>query len=247
MRLLPFVAICGALVGCANNNPKEQVWFVTIQAPTEPIEVLQQVTHNFADGRVPDVLDATEWDVTDGYVTSDAIVTVQIVELDGDENHDGLLIMEGLVYPGVEGDDGTWTFTWENFDNIETRQDHESGYLFETIFQGSGSTTFTWSVDKKTNVASGTIDAGFIWKESDTFDVSEVGLYPQIPSWNYLIDDAGYPVQNAPSASDCTSAPCTVQYSESQILALTFTAVETEYRDEDVFGAVDDAGQPYGN
>jgi len=251
MKRLSLLLASMVWVGCANNNPKEQVWIVTATAPTDAPVLIEEVTHNFADGRLPDAIDTSEWTVTEQTLTSDGIFTVQIVEIDGDEEHGAVMIVDDLVYPGIESDDGSWTFSWDNFDNITERQVHESGYLFEFVSQGTIATSITWSVDKKTKVASGSIstsiDNALTWNESDLFDIAEVGIYPQIPAWSFLVDTAGYPIQNGPASNECTADPCTIRYSATQTVALSFTAVETEYSDEDVFGAVDDAGQEFGS
>jgi hypothetical protein len=242
--------LCAALVaGCA-DNPREQVWFITAQPASAP-DLNTGVTHNFINASEPDVLDSADWIVTEDVETSDSIFTAQFVELDGDETYGALLIVDGAVFPGIEDDDGGWTFSWEAFDNTENNEAHEAGYTFSTRFDGTASTTITWSVDKKSKIASGSIEFASedttIWTESDVFDTVLIGVYPQIPVWNYLVDPMGYPVQNAPGASDCATNPCLLQVSVTMSQSMTFTAVQTEYSDEDVYDAVDDAGQPFGN
>jgi len=249
MRPLTTWALVAALLtGCSQNN-KEQVWFITAEASDDPVvDVL--VTHNFTSGVMMDGFD-TDWVVTDEVSTSDSLFVAQFVELDGDEEFGALLIIDGVAYPGVEDDDGGWEFTWEAFDNSQDNEVHDAGYFFNTLFDGSSETTISWSVDKKTKIASGSIEMSSnettIWTESDNFDQAIVGIYPQIPIFNYLIDEYGYPIENAPGADDCTTDPCTLQSVETLSLEFDFTAVQTDYADEDVFNAVDDAGQPYGN
>ena len=243
------LALGAALLAGCSQNKHESVWIITASPADDPI-TLTVVTHNFTDASVPDTFDPADWVVTDETLTSDAIFTAQFVELDGDETHGALLIIGASVYPGVEGEDGGWSFTWADFDNSEDNESHTSGYSFGTRSDGTVTTTITWLEDEKTKIASGTVsqssDNTTIWTETDNFDPVATGIYPQIPAGSYLVDDLGYPVQNAPAADDCTTDPCTLQVSDTMSIDFAFTAVQTEYGDEDVFDAVDDAGQSYG-
>jgi hypothetical protein len=254
MKNAQFLVLAMALAGCA-DNPREQVWVVTFEAPQGEPDLIQQVTHNFTSGSLPDGTADADWVISDTSVTSGSIVTAQFVELDGDEGHDGFLVLADRVYLGVENEDGSWTFGWDNFENTVSTETHESGYQFESAVQGTFTTQITWSVDKKTRVASGTVsssvDSSLTWSESDVFDLIDYDTYTysygNIPAWMYLVDADGIPIFNGGAESDCTADPCTLTYSESQTQDIGFTAVQTDYVDEDVYGALDDAGQPFGS
>jgi hypothetical protein len=254
MKRFGFLALALVASACA-DNPKEQLWILTLATPEAQPELTQEVTHNFTSGTLPDGTVDLDWVVTDTLVTSGSIVTAQFVELEGDDGHDGFLVLAERVYLGVENDDGSWTFGWDNFDNVVSTETHESGYQFESAVQGTSSTQITWSVDKKTRVASGTVsssvDSSLTWSESDVFDLIDYDTYTysygNIPAWMYLVDADGISIFNGGAESDCTADPCTLTYSESQAQDIGFTAVQTDYVDEDVYGALDDAGQPFGS
>ncbi len=250
MRLQIAMIMGAALMFGCKDNGKEQLWFFTASPASEPVANLS-VSHNFTDGSVPDDFDSADWIIADDQLTSDAMFTGQLVEIEGDEAHGALLIIGGEVFPGVEDAEGGWIFSWEGFDNNQSVESHESGYSFTTRFDGTVSTTITWSIDKKTKIASGEIvtssDDTTAWTESDMFDAAVVGIYPQIPSWAYLIDDMGYPIENAPGVSNCSTEPCSLELISTSAQNMTFTAVQTDYSDEDVYGSVQDAGQPFGN
>jgi len=229
----------GGLSGCVQVDG---IWYFVFDI--EPLaECSESVTHNYIDAEVPgvDPVDSP-WTMTDSQDSSPSAAFGQIVNLEGGR---AVLIIDQQTYPGdrVGGD---WVFSWEEFDEVDSSETHESGYTYTGSTSSSSTTTMTMSI--KGSEATGPISYGSeqaqSWTETDQWEAPEVGLFDsQIPAGNHLEDPTGGFVDNRYDVVDCSGQDCELAVITTCATSGTFTATETKYSDEDVFDAVDSAGQ----
>lgn len=245
IRLLLFAAliICslGGLSGCVQVDG---IWYFVFDVDALS-ECTSTTTHNYADAEVPAPADPPDspWTMTDTYDSSPSSSFGQIVYLD---DGSAILVIDQLTYPGVETA-GTWVFSWEDYSETTSSETHEDGYSYTNDERDSSSTTMTMTI------VGGSASGPVVWRstdertwsETDQWDPAEVNLFDtQIPAGNYLDDPNGGSVTNLPDEADCSGSQCELQVTSTCSSDGTFTATETQYATQDVFDAVDTAGQP---
>jgi hypothetical protein len=230
----------GGLSGCVQVDG---IWYFVFDI--EPLaECSESVAHNYIDAAVPgvDPVDSP-WTFTESHDSSPSSGFGQIVNL---EDGTAVLILDQQTYPG-ERISGDWVFSWQEFDEVASSETHESGYTYTGDESSSATTTITMSMSGSS--ATGPIGWSSAqeqnWLETDQWDAAEVGLFDtQIPASNYLEDPNGGLVSNAYDVVDCSGPNCELSVNTTCTTSGSFTATETKYADEDVFDAVDSAGQP---
>lgn len=231
----------GALTGCVQVDG---IWYFVFDI--EPLaECTETATENYINGDVPDPGDPPDspWTYTDTQDSSPSSGFGQIVYL---EDGTAVLVLDQQTYPGVKLA-GDWVFSWEEFDETTASEAHEEGYSYTGDERSSATTTMTMSIAG--NSASGPLlwqsAQERSWTETDQWDPALVDLFDsQIPADMYLVDVNGGFVDNRPADVDCSGPTCELAVSSTCSTSGTFTATETRYADEDVFDAVDSAGQP---
>lgn len=251
--MLRSITLCACLIllpllllGCPAVTDVDGIWYFVWEAPDLPT-CTDSVDENYVDGALPapDDLPEDPWTFTDDGDISSGSFFGQIVKLDSGVP---LLIVGDAVLEG-SGDGVEWTFNWEGFEQDGETQAHESGYRYSELEFESNVTTLTMSISGSEATGVMDDDARFeqSWTESDEWDPVDVGIaYSQIPSGNWLVDPDGLPVENVAPSVDCQGVNCQLAFTTTCTSDAPFTATKTTYADEDVFDAVEDAGQPFG-
>ena len=234
------------LLGCPAAVEADGIWYFVWEAPEPPI-CTESVDENYLDGAIPPPEDLPEnpWTFTDDGAVSSGSFFGQIVTLEGGTP---LLIIDDSVLEGA-GDALEWTFSWDAFEQDGETQAHDAGYRYSELTYDSASTVITMTISGA--AATGTMTNSEVfeesWTETDEWDAAEVGVaYSKIPSGTWLFDGDGLPVENVPPSVDCQGVNCQLAFTTDCRSAAPFTATQTTYTDEDVFDAVEDAGQPFG-
>lgn len=233
--VLPLATACSSVSG---------VWMVVIPYQEAAVTCQTSINENYVDGYAPEDGSGPvtgDWTFTEDYVGSDALMFVQIETTVGGE---AVLVMGNQAWPGVK-DQGSWLFTWtDGYEDTQTTE-HTSGYSFTEASSYASTSSISLSVtgfggDSATGLITQDEEASEGYVESDEWDDDVrdyIGTTGQTPSSDYLVyDDGGdeRPQYNDYDVADCTG-DCQLTVTTTCTGSMDFTAVRTDYSDEDTF------------
>jgi hypothetical protein len=236
------------LGGCAEMSG---LWLFEFATPTaDNEECTETVDHNFSGATVKsdDGTGAHTITRTNEYSSSLAFVRFQ-------DNGDGTgtLVVGNAVYPGVENENGSWSFEWMGYEYSSETEAFEEDYLFQQDVDSELTETFVVTFEGAT--ASATITEHALddraYTETDQWSkmvMKTVGDMGRIPAGTYLeVDDKGRMVNasNEWDISDCSDADCSLTISSDCTGSWTATGTLTTFGTEE-YDAVQNAGQQPG-
>jgi hypothetical protein len=206
--------------------------------PTPACE--SEVTENYDNGTAASAPTGSYWDYSQDIVSSTRMLFGQVLNTSSGR----VLVVGDQAYPG-EKSGGVWTFSYDSFTDGILKQEHASGYLFET--SGLDGREIVISADMKSASMSGswalTTTTDLTYTESDEWDVSVGVISGQTPAGAYLLDSMGVGVMNNSNSSDCSGEFCSLQVVEACTATTTFTASKVGSLDETAYSGLSDAGQ----
>lgn len=239
-RALSTVLIVPALAGCSSVSG---VWMIVIPYQEDATTCTESLTENFVDGYQPEggTTTTSDWTFTEDYVGSDALMFAQIETTVGGE---AVLVIGAEAWPGVK-DQGSWVFTWSDGYQDNQHTEHTSGYHFEQNTSYVETSSISLSIeglggDSGTGLFAQDSEAVEAYIESDAWEDevrNTIGSSGQIPSDQWLVyEDGGdeFPQDNVYDEADCT-ADCQLTITTTCTGSTTFTAVRTDYKQEDSF------------
>lgn len=234
--MLLFSPLVLLLAGCGSVDPSGTWMFtrsLTLATGAECTE--PSVSHNFSGAYTPEAAaDEDAW-TEESTETFSGDVFFGSVERTATG---AVLVVDTLAFPGVEGEEGAWTFSWSREDQGEDASLHTTGYAWSYSYQstvttrvsgtfGDGTFSGTWEEE------SATVDS---WVESDDWadEVAEtIGGTGNIPSGDYLVktDELGAETAatNTQLVFDCASESCTLSVAEACLYSYPLEAVRTEH------------------
>lgn len=243
---LALLTACGGRA----SQEVEGIWHFYAASPSTT-ECTTGLAHNFADVWESEGTDSGDspWTQTSSSEESQAEFFGALT-LSGEDH---ILLVNGAIYEGGE-EDGTWTFTLEQFERQQDARDHESGYRSSTTTEEQAQLRFTGELRR--GVFTGRwvsqTEGVDVYTESDTWTVelaSEIGTTGAIPSYSYLSSENDFglvePLYNAYDTAQCDSDPCSLTVSTACQAELSFVAERTELP-LDAWEALNGSSQDYG-
>ncbi len=246
----PLVLALGTLSlasGCASS----EIWLLQIDAADAQACGAPIITHTFLGAQALDTSSNGDW--TPG-TRSESTDELRYAQLTTTTRGAGVLLVGDQAYEGTrDGDE--WTFSWSEGDGQASWQDHYSGYGYAEYYETNETVEIVMTIDGNTAKGSWRSDvtSTTTWKESDTWNddaANEIGWTGSIPSAQYLglATDGGSleEVFNDGELIDCDNAEdpgicaiaSTVECSDNR----KFDGTRTDYRDEDAYAHLADAG-----
>jgi hypothetical protein len=219
-------AVLLATPGCASTPTGV---FLVMQDASEPPLCETVIDDNFKDSDSQTSDTSSDWTTTITETSSGSAYYVEMVPLDGGS---WVLNYGGSLATGVENEDGTWKFSWEDIAESVTDSEHDEGYWFEVADLSSDRIEFDVVLPDKDVPMSGTIASRSVqenrWVESDEWDDRDVDVAAgQIPAGLYLVDDNDRSLSNDPNEEDCSDDDCEIVVSTTCTASATFVAYET--------------------
>jgi hypothetical protein len=247
MRIPSWIGIFFLASGCIVASPSG-IWMIQYtpeEAEEDPCST--GGTENFELASFPPGSTGatdSDWVYTESHTSSDVLYFVQIeTTLSGEA-----VLLNGVsAYPGVR-EGKAWTFSWESAESLAESAEHTDGYSYDVSSSTSSATTITF--EPAGDVAVGTQDGSAAdsssYTETDEWDVDDNNVYSgQIPASAFLEwdeNDPGVPT-NEPDVDDCNTDACQLTLTTTCEVSLGFTAVRTDYSDEDAYQYLMAAGQ----
>ncbi|MED5373809.1 MAG: hypothetical protein VX899_22515 [Myxococcota bacterium] len=234
----------GTQTGCVfGTSPLEGVWIFFVSADYT-VNSDSDCSENYNDASCPGGSSGGESPWTYTYETEQDTDTfvAQIVGLGGGQ---AAMFVNDLILTGEKGDGGNWVFTYENFVNSDSTEQHEDGYsLTETADETE---TLRFRLDRAGGTFTGTMEvissAERTWTETDVWSADDVGIYDtQVPASTYLVhDDNGF-VDNDYEEADCANGECELSISGTTQVIVDVTAERTDINQEGDLDALEDDG-----
>lgn len=242
MRKMSALILLSAATSACGPSP-EHVWLVTMGEVTTT-DSQATCDENLDAATCPETGGGEEspWTVTTTREASPGAMFVEILDLPGGEK---ALVVDGEIYVGTK-DSGTWTFSWDNFEDSSEEQRHESGYVYRESTYQSRTTTFELEIDGKN--ATGTmiteINVEQTVAESDSWISDQVGLFT-----GQLFDDAPVFLDgdrvNYNDVNECGGGECYITATVSARREASLVGYRTD-ADHDAYEGVSDAWQSEG-
>jgi len=234
--------------GCSSFSG---LWLFEFETPGDDNQVCTEaVDHNFTGATVTA-------DDGSGQYTSERTAldsnSLAFVRFEDHGDGTGTLVMNNLVYPGTDNEDGKWTFEWTGSSVDSQIDSHELGYDYtddhDTTQVSTMSLTFT-DGSVTGDVVVQTLDLR-AYTESDTWAeqvMKEIGDRGRIPAGTYLEIDDGkriLPVSNGWEDSDCDDADCMLTIDSDCTTTWNASGYLTPFGEEE-YDAVKNSGQTAG-
>ena len=247
--------LCGA---CA--VPLDGVWLFYMDAEANvDLSCQESISHNFSDALVPEAEGEDEvWTSSDATAQNESLF-FGLFTTSGSET--ATLIIGGVAYPGLFDAESVWTFSWTDFNQVSSLDEHDQGYGFSVVADETREEVIELIFEEDAVAGSFSIRTSEThqWQESDSWfakDLADVlgnsGQTGQIPSSQYLItEEPGkfkaieVPAYNTNEASDCDDEDCAIQKLETCCVEYSVTGERTALT-ADEFEGVDGAGQVSG-
>ncbi len=233
------------MTGCSSEQVEVYLFFLGQQ---ETLSDSTSVGHNFSGAYEPE--DEDDWTRSDdSQVSSQALFGELVTLVDGT----ALLQVAGQTYPG-SGDQGVWTFGWEDFERGQTADTHTAGYTYTTEYESSRVDTISLSEGTEPGTLSGSWETettvSLDEAETDTWGL-DVGITTgQIDGTGLLVVEDQFgnvtTAANTYQETDCDGSPCLLSTKTSTEMSRTLQAILTDYTPEDLEQDLDDFGQNEG-
>lgn len=242
--LLPLLLAPLFATGCGKGI--SGVWLFYIKFAGDDATTCEEtITHNFTGAEEPE-----EEEIGDNNTAtrSDTLIFADIQEgFDGN----AVMVIENEVYPGIENDDGSWSFSWTGSQAATQNQTAET-YEFTSDVQNSTTSLFKVTFDKAalTGSLSTTELQVASYTETDFIDPAPP-IESQIPAAMFLqvpIEDTDRfrPAANTFDVEDCDSDPCELAVDSTCTTTQAVSATLTGYEGAEDYGAVGNARQNAG-
>lgn len=240
--LLPLLAACG------NKNDPSGIWLLTIPYEEDSADCDPDYDENFNDGQWPDeeVEEDSEWTYTDEASYGDTLMFAQVETSAPDQ---AVMVLGSVILPGAwMPNKKMWEFNWAEVSNYEEGEEHDSGYEYSVRSNSQSKMTLTLNLLEDQNAKgefTSTVVDGTYYSESDEWSSRDTNVsYGSIPADSYLepVEDAFY-VENGPEQDDCDGDTCRLSWSTECASSGQYTAVRTDYVDEDAYEHLQDLSQ----
>lgn len=243
MRKMSALILLSSMASACGPSP-EQVWLFTI-GDTTIVESQSSCDENLDAATCPETGGGEEspWTVTSTEEVSPGALFIEILDLPGGEK---ALVADGEIFVGSK-EGGTWSFTWENYENSTDEQRHDSGYVYRQSSDQASTTTFELDIDGAN--ATGTLitelDIERTVAESDSWLSDQVGLFT-----GQLFDDAPVYLEgdrvNYNDVTECGGGECYITATASSRREAPITGYRTD-ADHDAYEGVSGAYQSEGS
>ncbi len=249
-----------ALLCSACAAPLDGVWlfYMDAEATVDP-SCQESISHNFSDAWVPEAEGDDEvWTSTDAKAQNDSVF-FGLLTTSGAET--ATLIIGGVAYPGLFDAESIWTFSWTDFNQVSSVDEHDQGYTWSVMADETREEVIELVFEEDAVAGSFSVRTSEThqWQESDTWlakDLVDVlsngGQTGQIPSYQYLVTEepgkfktVEAPAYNTNEESDCDDEACAIQNLETCFVEYSVTGERTALS-ADEFEGVDGAGQVSG-
>ncbi len=162
---------------------------------------------NFHDAQCPEGGTAVESEWTTGY---DLVVDEDtfVAQITGGAKGEAYLFVNGQIFDGVQNEAGKWVFTLTDLTELDTFEEHDSGYVSGHYEKTTRTLKIIVEQDGETMAGSlqETWQSTDTWYESDEWDENETGVwYSEVPSGTYLTGDK---TSSRFDEDDCEGSSC---------------------------------------
>lgn len=232
------------LTGCSllgSSNSIEGIWVFYV-SPDASVDGDSGCEENYEDGECPSGGGGgtdSPWTFSNDVEADEDTFVAQVVG--GTGRKTALMFWGGAVLDGVKNDAGSWVFTYENFRNQDSSQEHDDGYELTYKEESSTSQSLVLTASAGGNFdgeLQANQDVSYRWTETDEWDPDEVGLYgTEIDStWAYI------GAENEPDDDDCDGNTCEFWLSGTSTVSAPVRGVLTDLRDVADFDALESYG-----